>query len=489
MRYNNPILNQDYSDPDVIRYKNSYYMVSSSFNHTPGVPVLKSKNLVNWKIINYVFDSLPFEKYNNVCHGDGAWAPSLRFYNNKFYCIIPFPDEGIYISECTDIDLGDWSDLWCLIEGKGIIDPCPIWTDDKCYLACAFAKSRIGFNSCLGLYEVSLDLKKQISTTYKIIYDGHNNNPTIEGPKFYFRNKYFYIMAPAGSVKSGWQVCLRSKDIYGPYESKIVLFQDDTLVNGPHQGALIDLPNKEYAFIHFQDKGIFGRVCHLEPVKWINDWPVCGNIKDDALPGSPVDNHEYLIDKKSNYKIPLSDDFKDKYLSKIWQTPANKKPNWYYLDNGLVLNCIYHSDKAYNALKLTPNLFLTKIEKEFFSIKTEVILDLKNDGDEIGLCFMGSKYQYICVKRIDGINHLQIKQGYFNQDYDIVLYDIQYLNNEICLMAKFKDGSYSYGFNNIFFKEKYKAYPGRWIGTKYGIYARGITLGGSGKFKYFKVRG
>ena len=360
MEYKNPIILQDFSDPDVIRRNDNFYMIASSFNHTPGVPVLKSKNLVDWKIIGYVFDELPFKRFEDVFHGEGAWAPSIRYHNGLFYVVIPFPDEGIYVSSCTDIEKGDWSKPWCLIEGKGLIDPCPIWKDGKCYLVIGFAKSRIGFNSCLGLYEVSNDLKNKISDTYTIIYDGHNMNPTIEGPKFNERNGWIYIMAPAGSVKTGWQVCLRSKNIYGPYEPKIVLMQNDSPINGPHQGALIELKNDEWAFIHFQDRKCYGRITHLQPVKWVNDWPLCGDVKDELLSGTPVLKYEYLIDKKSNYKIPTSDDFTGEKLSYIWQTPANKKDGWYRLDNGLVLNCYYHNKQAYNSLNLTPNLFLTK---------------------------------------------------------------------------------------------------------------------------------
>ena len=285
MKYQNPVVFQDFSDPDVIRRGDHFYMIASSFNHTPGVPVLKSVNLVDWKIIGYVFNDIPFERFNDVCHGDGAWAPALRYYKGTYYVVIPFPDEGIYVSSCTDIDKGNWTKPWCLVSGKGLIDPCPVWIKDKAYLAIGFAKSRIGFNSCLGLYEVSQDLKTNISGDYKIIYDGHHMNPTIEGPKFNLRNGYIYIMAPAGSVKSGWQVCLRSKDINGPYEAKIVLMQNDSPINGPHQGALIDLKDDKWAFIHFQDRGCYGRIIHLQPVKWVNDWPMCGNVKDELIAG------------------------------------------------------------------------------------------------------------------------------------------------------------------------------------------------------------
>lgn len=490
MEYKNPIILQDFSDPDVIRRNDNFYMIASSFNHTPGVPVLKSKNLVDWKIIGYVFEEIPFDRFKDVFHGEGAWAPAIRYHNGLFYAVIPFPDEGIYVSSCTDIEKGDWSKPWCLIPGKGLIDPCPIWKDGKCYLVIGFAKSRIGFNSCLGLYEVSTDLKTQISETYTIIYDGHNMNPTIEGPKFNERNGWIYILAPAGSVKAGWQVCLRSKDIYGPYEPKIVLMQNDSPINGPHQGALIELKNDEWAFIHFQDRKCYGRIIHLQPVKWVNDWPLCGDVKDELLAGTPVLKHEYLINKKSNYKIPTSDDFSSEKLSYIWQTPANKGNDWYKLDNGLVLNCYYHNKKAYDSLNMTPNLFLTKLAHESFSVNTLVDIKLKNDGDELGLCYMGASYAYICIRRIDGVNHLQVRKGEFNNESDEVLFDSVYKNNEIKLMMKYTTpDQYRLGFNDILFKEVYTALPGRWIGGKIGIYAKGLKSGGYAKFKYFKVRG
>lgn len=488
MRYNNPVILSDYSDPDVIRKGDTYYMIASSFNHTPGVPVLKSKNLVDWKLIGYVYDELPFARYNAVCHGAGAWAPSIRYHNGLFYAIIPFPDEGIYVCSTSDIEHNEWSKPWCLIDAKGIEDPCPMWVDDKCYMVVAFAKSRIGFNSMLGLYEVTPDLKTKI-TEYKFIFDGHNTQPTIEGPKFYRRNGYFYIMAPAGSVKTGWQTCLRSKNIEGPYEEKIVLLQNDSKINGPHQGALIDMGKDKWAFIHFQDLGPYGRVVHLQPVQWIHDWPICGEVKDELLSGSPYESHDYLIEKKSNYKIPTSDDFKGNKLSLIWQTPANKTGHWYDVDDGLTLYCVPQTEKAYNALNLTPNVFLTKIAHYSFTVRSKCILDLVNDGDEVGLCYMGMNYQYICIRRIQGKNHLQLRQGYFNQDYDVVLFDSLYTGCEIEFMLKYTGpNQYQLGFNQSYLKNKFTAAPGRWIGGKYGIYAKGLEHGGKAVFKKFAVK-
>lgn len=490
MDYTNPILYSDYSDPDVIRRGDNFYMIASSFNHTPGIPILKSKNLVDWKIIGHVFESIPFERFKDVHHGDGAWAPSLRYHNGLYYVSIPFPDEGIYIASCTDIEKGNWSKPWCLIEGKGFEDPCPIWLEDKCYMVLAFAKSRAGFNSCLGLYEVTSDLKNKISETYTIIYDGHNMNPTIEGPKFNQRNGWIYIMAPAGSVKTGWQVCLRSKNIYGPYEPKIVLMQNDSIINGPHQGALIELKNDEWAFIHFQDKKCYGRICHLQPVKWVNDWPLCGYAHDELLSGTPVLKHEYLVPKKSNFKLQTEDTFKNDKLSLMWQTPANKQGGWFSFHEGLILNCFYHNEKALKALNLTPNLFLTKLAFPSFKVESLCEIKLAKDEDEVGLCYMGNTYAYICIKRIHGVNHLQVRTGAFNQEYDVVIFDSIYQNNEILFSMKFTyPGIYQLGFNGTSLKQCFTATPGRWIGGKIGIYARGASLSyGYGRFKFFKVK-
>lgn len=487
MKYTNPILNMDFSDPDAIRVGNDFFMIASSFNHTPGVPILHSKNLVEWNIINYVYDNIPFSRFNDAIHGAGCWAPSLRLHDGIFYAIIPFIDEGIYVSSTTD-PFGSWSEPWCLIEGSGIEDPCPIWLDDKCYLAVGFAKSRMGFNSVIGIYEVSSDLKTKIAD-YKIVYDGHNDNPTIEGPKFNERNGYIYIMAPAGSVKTGWQTCLRSKNIYGPYETKIVLTQGDSDINGPHQGALIDIDDSDnWAFIHFQDKGCYGRITHLEPVKWINDWPICGLVRDELLAGTPVSESDYPLLVKTDYNIDTNDYFDKKNLSLIWQFPANHKKTWYDLSDKLKLNCLYHNEKADNSLSDFPNILLSKISYLNFDIETEINIDFKEINDEAGLCLYGAIYSYLEIIRCDDGNHIRILKGSFEKKEDEILYDKKYDKDNVKFGLKyFYPNSYFFLINGQKTNINLNAAPGRWIGTKIGIFARGRKNSkGFAKFNYFK---
>ncbi|MDE6442133.1 MAG: glycoside hydrolase 43 family protein [Clostridia bacterium] len=491
MNYTNPVLQFDFSDPDVIRVGEDYYMVASSFNHVPGVPVLHSKNLVEWRIINYVMPKIPFGRFDAVQHGHGAWAPSIRYHGGKYYCLIPFPDEGIYVSETTD-PYGKWSPIRPLVEGKGLEDPCPIWANGRCFVVFAFAKSRAGVNSQLAVFEADEDLTVA-SSKFTVVYDGHNNNPKIEGPKFYRRGKYFYILAPAGGVGTGWQVALRSPNIYGPYETKIILMQGDTDINGPHQGALIDLDDagEKWAFMHFQDMGAYGRVVHLQPTVWLNEWPVCGNITDELLAGCPVSGGEYPVDIQTDYGIDPSDEFEGDSLSLIWQTPANPSHDWWQFKHGLKLNCTYY---GVNALSDVPQLIMQKVPHLNFSVKAKCKLNLVNDGDETGFVMFGRSYAYVCVVRQGGQNYLEIREGKIGDSEDETLcrsqpYDDNYVTFQVS--AKYEERNklvYKFTFGKVAFTRKFYAERGVWTGAKMGIYARSNTQSkGSATFKFFRV--
>ncbi len=491
MRYENPVIFSDYSDPDVIRVGEDFFMVSSSFNFVPGVPVLHSKNLVEWELINYVLPQIPFEGYEKVNHGNGAWAPSLRYHGGKFYCLIPFPDEGIFVSETENI-YGEWSPLRPLLIGKGFIDPCPIWEDNKCFVAFAFARSRAGFNSKIALFETDENLKT-CAQKYDIIYFDPNISPVIEGPKLLKRGKYYYIFAPAGGVKTGWQVALRSKKLKGVYETKIVLLQGSTDVNGPHQGALVDLDDEgnRWAFLHFQDLGAYGRVVHLQPVKWADDWPILGEETYDNMAGNPAKGGEYPVNIQTGYKLISNDEFDGETLSKIWQTPANRKAEWSEMKGGMKLNCTYYGG---NSLANLPQLFTQKVNYPNFSLKTKCRLDLKEDGDETGFTVFGTEYAYVCVVRSEGRNYLEIRKGSLGGGEDETLcrsqpYDDKYVTFQMTARRVSPDKfSYKFSFGGSAFTHKFYATPAVWTGAKIGVYARSSTQSnGFATFKFFRV--
>ena len=218
------------------------------------------------------------------------WAPAIRYHNAAFYIFYADPDYGIYMTKSKD-PAGPWSEPLLIKAAKGWIDPCPFWDDDgKAYLVSAFARSRSGIKSVLIVSRMNEEGTKLLDDGV-IVFDGHEKDPTVEGPKFYKRNGYYYILAPAGGVESGWQLALRSKNIYGPYERRIVLAQGKTKINGPHQGGWVETQTGESWFIHFQDKGAYGRVVHLQPMKWVNDWPIMGVDLDNDGSGEPVLTH------------------------------------------------------------------------------------------------------------------------------------------------------------------------------------------------------
>ena len=254
--YKNPILYADYSDPDVVRVGEDYYLVASSFDAVPGPPILHSRDLVNWELTGHVFaEQPPAEVFRKTQHGNGAWAPAIRFHNGEFYVFWSDPDIGIYMAKSRN-PAGPWSAPLLVKAAKGWIDPCPLWDDDgRAYLVNALAASRSAMNSILLISSMSPDGTKLLDEGV-LVYDGHAQDPTVEGPKLYKRHGYYYILAPAGGVPTGWQLALRSKNIYGPYERKVVLAQGGTAINGPHQGGWVDTPNGESWFLHFQDRGV-----------------------------------------------------------------------------------------------------------------------------------------------------------------------------------------------------------------------------------------
>ena len=374
--YKNPIIHADYSDPDAIRVGDNYYMIASSFNCSPALPILHSKDLVNWKIINYALQrQIPIDTFNKTQHGKGVWAPAIRFHKGEFYIYYPDPDFGIYMIKTKNI-AEEWSKPLLVLQGKGIIDPCPFWDeDDKTYLIVAWAGSRAGVKSLLTIFKMNED-GTQVIDDGKHVFDGHDNHPTVEGPKLYKRNGYYYIFAPAGGVGTGWQLVLRSKKIYGVYEEKIVMHQGSTNINGPHQGAWIDTQTGEDWFIHFQDKNAYGRVVHLQPMTWKNDWPMIGIDKEGKGIGEPV-----LTYKKPNVnntfraETPIeSDEFNNDTLGLQWQWQANKNITWNVLlpyKNYLRLFAINQEKDAVN-LWSNPNLLLQKFPAPNFTATTKV---------------------------------------------------------------------------------------------------------------------
>jgi beta-xylosidase len=505
--YRNPILHADYSDPDVIRVGDDFYLTSSSFNSVPGLPILHSKDLVNWELIGHALAAQPpLDVYAKPQHGNGVWAPSIRYHVGEFYIFYPDPDFGIYMVKAKNA-AGPWSAPRLIKEAKGWIDPCPLWDDDgKAYLVSAMAASRSGVKSVLIVSRMDPAGTKLLDGG-TIVFDGHETDPTVEGPKFYKRHGYYYISAPAGGVPEGWQLVLRSRNVYGPYERKVVLAQGKSAINGPHQGGWVntaDTPAGEYWFIHFQDRGPYGRIVHLQPMRWVDDWPVIGRE------GEPVVTHKKPVvgSKQSIASPPDSDEFNGPALGLQWQWHANPQPNWAFPSSlGFLRLFNIPLPEQHKNFWDVPNLLLQKFPAPEFMVTTRVTFAANADGEKTGLIVMGADYAYLSIAHRGDQTVLSInscknadRRSPESESSPIALPNSSTKPHTVYLRVQVKQNArcqFSYSVDNVTFVpigEPFTARAGRWIGAKVGLFSVGPSIGpnqsrehGHADFDWFRV--
>lgn len=488
--YTNPVIYADYSDPDVCAVGGDYYLTASSFNCVPGLPILHSRDLVNWEIIGHALPELkPNEVFDKPAHGQGVWAPSIRFHDGRFFIFWGDPDRGIFVVTAQQPQ-GPWTQPKSVVAGRGMIDPCPLWTDDgKCFLVNAWANSRVGFNSVLSIRELSADGLQPVSPP-RIVFDGGEENHTTEGPKLYVREGYYWIFCPAGGVEQGWQLAMRSKSIYGPYEWRRVMWQGKSGVNGPHQGAWISTPLGEDWFLHFNDKGAYGRVVFLQPVDWTSGWPVMGK-KGEPLLSYRKPKTEVSVSATNtdlSFRAQESDEFNNG-LGLQWQWHANYNQLYgmptsdgcYRLYTQISQGSLWHA----------ANLLLQKVAAPQFLVTTKIQLAAKEEGQWGGLVMMGRDYSSLVVCR-KGDSFVLQQRTCLQADTDgtELVKDIATLPPsksdtipyapaiylDVYLRMAVSQGlcKFSYSTDGKHYKsvgESFAMRQGKWIGAKYGFVA------------------
>ena len=501
--YSNPVIYADYSDPDPVRVGDDFYMVASSFTYVPGVPILHSKDLVHWEIINYAVRKLPFEKYRKPSHGSGTWAPSIRYRDGEFFIFIPLVDEGIMVARSRDIR-GEF-ELNMLTHTKGWIDPCPIWdTDGRTYMVFAFAFSRSGKKHKLALIETDNDFRRTIGD-YSIIFDGSVMAPTAEGPKAYYRGGYHYIMFPAGGVATGWQCCIRSKDVHGPYEYRTVMRRGLSNVNGPHQGGWVTAPDGSDWFVHFQDVIELGRITHLQPMCFTSDgWPVIGVDRDGDGIGEPVDEWNLPVEGAPHYSIAISDEFDGDALSLQWQWQANPDESFFSLTERrgyLRMNCILNDERE-NLIWYAPNALTQIPQSDHFTAEACLELNAAEDGDFGGIGMIGHQYGFIGLERNNGSMLLKVIKGtvtgitYEGEAVEEDILSLPFASDRVYLRIELrKDKNYflSYSADGGHYTTVDHIFPlerATWTGAKLSIWAgnrENRTSEGSADFDYFRL--
>ncbi|MBR5655875.1 MAG: glycoside hydrolase 43 family protein [Prevotella sp.] len=491
--YTNPVINADYSDPDVICVGDDYYLTASSFQCIPGLPVLHSKDLVNWEIIGHALKELkPREVFDKPQHGKGVWAPSIRYHNGEFYIYWGDPDYGVFMVKTKD-PAGEWEEPVCVIPGTGMIDTTPLWDDDgRCYLVNAWANSRSRFASVLTVRELNAEGTKAVSDPV-IVFDGNGTeNRTCEGTKFYKRDGWYWIMCPAGGVPTGFQLAMRSKSPYGPYEYKKVLAQGTTNVNGPHQGGWVHTAQGEDWFMHFQDKEAYGRVVHLQPVTWKDNWPVMGKVPAKGYCGEPVTTYRKPKSNSTTIVNPVeSDEFNSPVLGKQWQWQANYDQKYGMPTAfGTMRIYTYKLDDASFSFLNVPNMLLQKTPADSFTATTKIRMTAKDQNQLGGLIMMGLDYSALVVKRVgDEFHLLQItnttdKRKAHGEELIATLKPtesdkIDYqpaIHETIYLQMVIDNGKcrFFYSLNGKTYKEagtEFQMKEGKWIGAKIGLIA------------------
>lgn len=531
--YANPILVGDYSDPDVTRVGEDFYLVSSSFTEAPGLPILHSRDLVNWSIIGHALPRLaPDSHYATPRRGGGVWAPALRFRNGRFLLYYPDPDRGIFLLTAKD-PAGPWSAPSLVDDTPGIIDPAPFWDDDGTgWLAYAYAHSRSGRANIIALKRLN-DAGDRTDGSEQVIIDGNTMGAvatslgprpwqTTEGPKLYKRDGYYYVFAPSGSVKGGWQAVFRSRSIQGPYEGRNVMDQGATSINGPHQGAWITTAAGEDWFFHFQDRDSYGRVVHMQPMRWRDGWPVIGVDADGDGRGEPVLRHKLPKLPHQGRAAPLADDDFSGPLSLAWQFGSNPAEDWWAISGGqLRLKSVTGSTDLYE----TGAILSQKFPALRFRATTSMRFRPLRVGERAGLAVHGKNFAWIGLRQDEsGAKIVQMSKAspdpsapieesvgpVFKGENILLRLDISPVTIDVpppaftpywpsMLSETHALVRMSYSVDGKIFVplgKEFRTLPGRWVGAQIGLFAQAAngspaataTSVGGAAFDWFRVQ-
>lgn len=406
--YRNPVLAGDYSDPDVVRVGDDYYLVASSFANVPGLPILHSIDLVHWTLIGHALPRLsPDDHFATPRRGGGVWAPAIVHRAGLFRIYYPDPDRGIFVVTARN-PRGPWSRPVLVDDSKGAIDPAPFFDEDgSAWMAMAFAASRAGFQNVIVLKRMNADGTRTIDAGVRII-EGDRLPPvrtsigprpwqTTEGPKLYRRDGWYWLFAPSGSVKGGWQGVFRARRLTGPWEGRNVMDQGPTPINGPHQGAWVRTAAGEDWFLHFSDADSYGRQVHLQPMRWRGGWPVIGTDPDDDGIGQPVETHAApRLPRGSGDGIRGGDEF-DGPPGLAWQWNSNPRDDWTRpgTRGELRLAAVPSSANLWEA----GNLLTQKLPGRSFTVTARLRFDPVRVGERTGLSLFGSDYGWIGAER------------------------------------------------------------------------------------------
>ena len=398
--FTNPIMWGDWPDPDIIRVGDEFYFVSTSMHYVPGCPIARSKDLVNWEMAGYAVERYDEDPRYDLKGGNmylrGSWANSIRYRDGKFYVAFCTPNWGDEPGQFSICEASDPAGRWKrTVFPDYLYDPGLFFDDDgSAYVVHGQGR--------LMLTRLSDDLTSTVGAPVEIWNRRFDRERRLggyfgmEGSHMYKIDGKYYITCPAGGTE-GWQVCLRSDSITGPYEYKIIMDDDSSYPgNGLHQGGMVELSNGDWWFVIMQDRGPIGRVPHLVPVKWVDGWPMLGdNGRDIATYPKPATGSDGPV------SVPAtSDEFDSPRLGLQWQWNHNPDTTRMSLTERRGFMRIAASPA--HDLKDARNTLTQRVQGPLSQGTLCMETTGLSDGNIAGLAIFQFPYAYAAVRRSNG---------------------------------------------------------------------------------------
>ena len=478
--YCNPVLPSDYSDIDAIRVESDYYAISSTFQYSPGMAVLHSKDLVNWEILSHVVDDitimtpeLNWDKMNR--YGRGVWAGSIRFYKGKFWVYFGTPDDGFFMSSASN-PAGPWEPLHSFWKVTGWDDCCSFCDDNGqlYFIATNYVLDPLNNKKYnIHLFKMTPDGKSIIMESDSIL---HQSNGSEANKLYKINNMYYHYYS---EVKKEGRVIMmeRSKNIYGPWEIKQLNHVNKNTDREPNQGGLIQTEKGDWYFFTHQGSGgnWEGRVASLLQVTWMNGWPIIGKVGSDTI-GNMVWSAKKPIKSDVVLKIQTDDDFNAPKLSVQWEWNYQpRKDKWSLRDHpGFLRLYAFQPIKPEDTKRVLFRAGNTLTQRCFRTTKNEVttkiLIGNMSEGQYAGLTHYALTYSTFGVKMLNGIKTL-VYDNNGNVTEGMIL-----TGSEIWLKSFWDfDGisKYSYSLNGKTFIEvdgTYQLSWGNYRGDRIGIF-------------------
>ncbi|MTK54346.1 glycoside hydrolase 43 family protein [Paludibacter sp.] len=487
----NPIIYADVPDMSMIRAGDTYYMSSTTMHMNPGVPIMKSKDLVNWKMVGYAYstlgnmDALDLNNGKNN-YGKGSWASSLRYHNGTYYiATYAQTTDKTYIFRTNDIEKGNWK----VSEFKpGYHDCTLVFDNDRAYLITGGGKLRIiELNDDLtGVKEGGLNqilIENASAPAGNVMLPAEGSQLFKHDGKFYL----FNICWPRGGMRT--VLVHRADKLTGPWEGRVA-FQDQ----GVAQGGIVDTPDGRWFAYLFQDHGAVGRIPYIVPMKWENGWPMIG------VNGKLPESLDLPASKGINPGIVASDEFTRKpgepALPLVWQW--NHNPD----------NTLWSVTKRKGYLRLTTGrvdtLFLqaknTLTQRTFGPVSSGITaIDVTNmkEGDFAGLALLQRKFGQVGVKFANGTKSIVMVNGSARVPVEAqtvpLTQKIVYLKAECDFRDKIDIGYFFYSLDGktwlpIGSQLKMEYSMPHFMGYRFGLFNYSTkTPGGYVDFDYFRI--